>query len=928
MLIRYSGGSSRRILYLWLFTIKLIYLFCFVACQNSSDTQLLDYRYACLDQSSVPPSSTYQTNLNNLISSLSSDSATSNGFGNRTSGSDQSNMVYGLYLCRGDVNTSLCHSCVQNSSRLLRQHCPNNASAILWYPFCLLRYSNQNFFGKLTTRPRIPMFDARQNFTSAGEFDSDARVLMNGLIQMGSESTLMFGTHMFNINGTQRRYGWVQCSRDITSEECRTCLSNMLEDVENCCEEKKVWRVFSPSCIVMYETQPFFLNGTLPDAPAPQQVMDFFASPILTYVENKAKEGGNTRSWIIIIAVVIGTVVVALLAVSTYYFWCLKRKKDKHAKQEDGLNPMFSQDQIDKGESVNADLPMMPLSTILTSTGSFSDEYKLGRGGFGTVFKGVLPDGKQIAVKRLSKTSVQGVDEFKNEVILIAKLQHRNLVRLLACCIEQNEKLLIYEYMPNSSLDFHLFDKVKGAELNWKQRSNIINGIAKGLLYLHEDSRLRVIHRDLKASNILLDHQMNPKISDFGLARTFGGDQWQANTIKVVGTYGYMAPEYAMEGLFSVKSDVFSFGVILLEIISGKKNARFYLSEHGQSLPIYAWNLWCESKGLELMDPLIEKSCVLSEVLKCIHIGLLCVQEDAADRPTMSSVVHMLASDTVTLPRPTRPAFSVGRAVIEQGSSSNTSISVNEVTLSEVRPRMSRLVTMIMHHGGKLMRNEENELDYIGSEVDVWEDLDSDLIHRFLIIDLCKLHNYHRIDHCYWLALEKSLEDGLRELRWDCDTDVLDMCIASMRNDGEIEVFIEHPVVENQTFSKSRGHVGEKEGAENVKESDEEGFVNQQNEGVEETKEKEDSLYRPPPIISEDDKEEEVVVDRGSGSNIRRKRAQNFDDIISGDETDSGSEDISDQMHDEDAQPVENFEGVAGPLQIDDAEVEEDASKH
>ncbi|RDY02795.1 Cysteine-rich receptor-like protein kinase 10, partial [Mucuna pruriens] len=674
MLMIHSGDCcKRRMIYEWLFTIKFVYLLCFAAAQNSSNTQPLDYRYACLDQSSVPPSTTYQTNLNNLISTLSSDSATSNGFGNGTSGNAQ-NTVYGLYLCRGDVNTSLCHSCVQNSSRLLKQHCPNNASAILWYPFCLLRYSNHYFYGNLTLRPRIPMFDATQNYTSAGEFDSDARILMNGLIQMGAETPLMFGTHMFNINGTQRRYGWVQCSRDITSEECRTCLSDLLEDVENCCEEKKVWRIFSPSCIMMYETQPFFLNDSQPPVPAPPQ---------------HANEGDNTRWWIFVIVSVAGIAVIALLAISIYYFWCLKRKKDKQATQEDGPNSMFSQDQTDKEESMNSDLPMMPLSTILKCTNNFSDEHKLGKGGFGPVYKGVLPDGKQIAVKRLSKTSVQGVVEFKNEVILIAKLQHRNLVRLLACCIEQNEKLLVYEYMPNSSLDFHLFDMEKGAHLDWKQRSNIINGIAKGLLYLHEDSRLRVIHRDLKASNILLDHAMNPKISDFGLARTFGGDQNQANTIRVVGTYGYMAPEYAMEGLFSVKSDVFSFGVLLLEIISGKRNSKFYRLDQGQSLLKYAWSLWCEGKGLEVTDPLIEVSSERSEVEKYMHIGLLCVQEDAADRPTMSSVVHMLASDTVSLPMPTQPAFSVGRAATARGSSSNTSAqySVNEVTVSEVMPR-------------------------------------------------------------------------------------------------------------------------------------------------------------------------------------------------------------------------------------------------
>ncbi|XP_028752433.1 cysteine-rich repeat secretory protein 38-like [Neltuma alba] len=159
----------------------------------------------------MAPSSKYQSNLKNLMSSLSSVASTSNGFGNRTA----------------------------DSSRLIQQHCPNNATAVLWYPFCLLRYSNQDFFDNLTLRPRIPMFDASQNFTSAGEFDSDATILMNGLIQTGSKTNLMFGTHVFNINGTQKRYGWVQCSRDITSDECRTCLSNMLEDVENCCEGKK-----------------------------------------------------------------------------------------------------------------------------------------------------------------------------------------------------------------------------------------------------------------------------------------------------------------------------------------------------------------------------------------------------------------------------------------------------------------------------------------------------------------------------------------------------------------------------------------------------------------------------------------------------------------------------------------------------------------
>ncbi|KAJ0983583.1 hypothetical protein J5N97_011838 [Dioscorea zingiberensis] len=252
-------------------------------------------------------------------------------------------------------------------------------------------------------------------------------------------------------------------------------------------------------------------------------------------------------------------------------------------------------------------------------------ENKLGEGGFGPVYKGQLADGKEIAVKRLAKTSVQGSDEFKNEVMLIAKLQHRNLVQLIGCCIHGEERMLVYEYMPNRSLDAFLFDKSKGALLDWQARHQIIMGIARGLLYLHQDSRFRIIHRDLKASNILLDKEMNPKISDFGMARIFGGDETEVNTEK----FGYMSPEYAMDGIFSVKSDVFSFGVLVLEIISGKKNRGIYLS-----------------------DP---------------KLNLLGRKERPEDRPTMSSVVLMLGSESVTLPNPRQPGFVTNKSPLRDG---------------------------------------------------------------------------------------------------------------------------------------------------------------------------------------------------------------------------------------------------------------------
>ncbi|MFS7985371.1 putative protein kinase RLK-Pelle-DLSV family [Helianthus anomalus] len=205
----------------------------------------------------------------------------------------------------------------------------------------------------------------------------------------------------------------------------------------------------------------------------------------------------------------------------------------------------FEHDLENRSGGEDVELTLFGLSTLLKATDDFSKNNKLGEGGFGPVYKGVLEDGKEIAVKRLANTSTQGLQEFKNEVISISKLQHRNLVKLLGYCIEREEKMLIYEYMPNKGLDSFIFDRTQSELLDWPTRYQIIHGIARGLLYIHQDSRLRIIHRDLKVSNILLDMDMNPKISYFGMARSFGGNQIEANTKRVVGTYGYMAPEYA-----------------------------------------------------------------------------------------------------------------------------------------------------------------------------------------------------------------------------------------------------------------------------------------------------------------------------------------------------------------------------------------------
>ncbi|KAL1212028.1 G-type lectin S-receptor-like serine/threonine-protein kinase [Cardamine amara subsp. amara] len=327
------------------------------------------------------------------------------------------------------------------------------------------------------------------------------------------------------------------------------------------------------------------------------------------------------------------------------------------------------------------------LGDIMAATNAFSDENKLGEGGFGPVYKGKLPNGMDVAIKRLSKHSSQGLTEFKNEVILIIKLQHKNLVRLLGYCVEGDEKLLIYEYMPNKSLDVLLFDSLKCRELDWEKRMKIINGTTRGLQYLHEDSRHRIIHRDLKASNILLDDEMNPKISDFGTARIFGCKQIDDSTQRIVGTFGYMSPEYALGGVISEKSDIYSFGVLLLEIISGKKATRFVHNDQKYSLVAYAWESWCETEGVSIIDEALCGFYSLKEVMSCVHIALLCVQDHPKDRPTISQIVYMLSNDN-NLPIPKQPTFSnVLTGDQQSGSSKLSAFSINEATQTEIEAR-------------------------------------------------------------------------------------------------------------------------------------------------------------------------------------------------------------------------------------------------
>jgi hypothetical protein len=393
---------------------------------------------------------------------------------------------------------------------------------------------------------------------------------------------------------------------------------------------------------------------------------------------------GSNLWWIITIAVTMFFIFIVL----GYFIWrkfYLKEENTSFLLFKSGRNYNLGASSLDLSKGNDQELPLLSFACIATATDNFSQANKLGEGGFGAVYKGKL-SGHEIAVKRLSKCSKQGLEEFKTEIQLISKLQHRNLVKLLGYSVQDEERMLVYEYMPNKSLDTFIFDSKQETPINWEQRLHIINGLAQGLLYLHKYSRLKVIHRDLKTSNILLDSDMTPKIADFGMARIFWDNESMAKTAKIAGTYGYMAPEYAIRGIFSTKSDVFSFGVILLEIVCGRKNTSFGNDDGSVYLLAHAWELWTAGRSEELFDQRVAATYCMKEAVLCIQLGLLCIQDNPDDRPSMSDVIFILSQEETVLPAPKAPALFANLKYSDVDTSRTTS-SMNDVTFTTMDGR-------------------------------------------------------------------------------------------------------------------------------------------------------------------------------------------------------------------------------------------------
>ncbi|KAL9243535.1 hypothetical protein vseg_017410 [Gypsophila vaccaria] len=641
-----SSSNLQKLVY---FTIILVVVISPAICEP----QFRDYN--CDDEfgNYTTRTSEFSKNLGLLFTTITSNTHVNYGFYNLSVGQNL-DVVNAVALCRGDVPTGDCKACIKNATTKITSLCPTQKAAVIWYETCMFRYSNQNIFKGAMSSPRYN-FVAGVNATNPDKFNHTVSTLMTQLAREAAskdtDSRRKFATGEADVSETVKVYGLLQCVPDLIPFDCFNCLRRVLNyTLAECCYGEAGVEAAGLTCSLKFDTHRFYNSAfVLPPLPSPAPPPFLSLPPPATTMSAATKTGNRSKRTRVAIAASIPTIA-SLLAVIVIVMVCyLKRRKNPSLKTQ------YVEDESETIESLRLDF-----NIAKAATNNFSSSNILAQGDFGTVYKGVIPrTGQVIAVKRLSNNSEQGEKEFQSEALLLAKLQHRNLVRCLGYSVSKAERLLVYEFVPNKSLDLFLFDSINRVHLNWLKRYNIIGGIARGLLYLHEESRLLVVHRDLKASNVLLDTEMNPKISDFGMARLFSGDQTHANTNRIAGTFGYMPPEYVAHGRFSIKTDVYSFGVLVLEIISGHKVSQ---TKNGDSLLSFVWRNWSEGSALNIVDTTMS-DVNATEALRCINIGLLCVQENAAKRPIMSSIVLMLNSQSVSFAAPSRPAFLVQNGI-------------------------------------------------------------------------------------------------------------------------------------------------------------------------------------------------------------------------------------------------------------------------
>ncbi|KAK4278114.1 hypothetical protein QN277_016005 [Acacia crassicarpa] len=535
------------------------------------------------------------------------------------------NPVFTLFQCRNYLSVNDCVSCFNASVEQVLD-CPAGApGGRVIYDGCFLRYEANGFFGQTAEADFNAALCGNQSVreSSTTLFTSVVRQVLMHLQRTTPQKEGFFVATKAQLlphnNGTTI-YAFAQCIETINQSGCEECLKACNSNMQICLPNSD-GKAFAAGCFMRYSTSSFF--------PHNYQTID------LTPLGKK----GSINKGAIVGGVVGGAVLVLVLLI---LFACIRRPKCTKTVQR-GLGDIIRATEL-KG------LVTYSYKDLKFATENFSEDNKLGEGGFGEVYKGTFKDGKEVAVKKLTIQNSRRMEEnFESEVMLISDAHHPNLVQILGWSSKGRVRILVYEYMKNSSLDKFLFGQIKKGYLNWKQRYDIILGIARGLAYLHEEFHVRIIHRDIKTNNILLDNDLQPRIADFGLARLLPEDRSHLST-KFAGTLGYTAPEYAIHGQLSEKVDIYSYGVVILEIISGQRSkaSKDDGDTEDEFLLPKAWKLYEKGMHLELVDNTLDPNEYdAEEVKKVIEIGLLCTQAFADLRPTMSEVIGFLQSSNL-----------------------------------------------------------------------------------------------------------------------------------------------------------------------------------------------------------------------------------------------------------------------------------------
>ncbi|XP_057746307.1 cysteine-rich receptor-like protein kinase 3 isoform X1 [Arachis stenosperma] len=529
--------------------------------------------------------------------------------------------VYAFGQCMNDLSQQDCNMCFAQCKTQILTCLPfqkGTRGGSLFFDGCYLRYDDYNFFNESVTDRDTSVCNGTSNRNGV-VYKRNALELVSNLSHLAPKNGGFFVGSFSRKNVSV--YGLAQCWKFVNATSCKSCLADAVTRIDSC-PPKEEGRAMNTGCYMRYSSQKFYYNST-------------------TVASSSGNHG--RRKLAIILAASCAALALVLAAATFVYFArknLLKRRRDR--RQFGAL--------LDR---VNRSKLNMAYEILEKATNYFNDANKLGQGGSGTVYKGVLPDGNVVAIKRLSFNTTQWADLFFNEVNLISGVHHKNLVKLLGCSITGPESLLVYEYVPNQSLHDHFSARRISQPLTWELRYKIILGIAEGLAYLHEESHVRIIHRDIKLSNILLDNDFTPKIVDFGLARLFPEDKSHLSTA-IAGTLGYMAPEYIVCGKLTAKADVFSFGVLVVEIVSGRKNSSFIANS--SSILQTLWSLFGSNRLAEIVDPALEGNFPSEEACRLLQIGLLCAQASAELRPSMSAVVQMI-NNSHEIPQPTQPPF-------------------------------------------------------------------------------------------------------------------------------------------------------------------------------------------------------------------------------------------------------------------------------